>query len=76
MDILLKLVASEQVSGIDNVISWLRDAGLIRKLVQKFDPELAPDAHANASLALIDIMSTTQSIQRLHIIMGEIKRYV
>lgn len=73
MDIVLKLIASEQSPQVTGVITWLRDEGLIKMLASKFDPELDPEVHANASLALVDIMNTTQTIQKLHLIMGEIK---
>ena len=75
MDIVLKLVATEHAPEITYVISWMLEEGLIWKLANKFDPELPPEVHANASLALIDIMSTTQTIQRLGAVMAEIKGY-
>lgn len=74
LGIVLKMIATEQTPEVTGVIAWLRDAGLVKQLADKFDPELDDEVHANASLALIDIMDTTQSIDRLGVIMPEIVR--
>jgi len=57
MDLLLKVIASEDTPEGSGVLEWLCKTDLIPSLVNKFDPILSSEVHENASQALVDIVA-------------------
>jgi len=61
MDLLLKVIASEDTPDGAGVLEWLCKTDLIPSLVAKFDPKLSHDVHENAAQALSDIVAISMS---------------
>ncbi|KAI9222390.1 SIT4 phosphatase-associated protein-domain-containing protein [Blastocladiella britannica] len=65
MDLLLKLVGVEELPAgrLEGSAQWLRDQGLVDMLIGYMDPNAhAPDTHATASSALLDMVAMVQAI--------------
>jgi len=57
MDLLLKVIASEDTPDGAGILEWLCKTDLISSLVGKFDPKLSFEVHENAAQALVDIVA-------------------
>jgi serine/threonine-protein phosphatase 6 regulatory subunit 3 len=56
MELLLKVVAAEDLTDNGGILQWLREAHLIKSLVSKFEPKNDAETHENAAQALVDIV--------------------
>jgi len=61
MDLLLKLIATEDTSEGKGVLEWLRSENLIPKLIAKFEPSLGSEVHENAAQAIVDIICVSNN---------------
>lgn len=59
MDLLLKVIASEDTTDGAGTLEWLCGTDLIQSLVDKFDPKQDPSVHENAAQALGDIIAVS-----------------
>jgi len=59
MDLLLKMIACEDISEETKILEWLCKTDLIDSLVSKFDPSNDEEAIENASQALVDIIAVS-----------------
>jgi hypothetical protein len=59
MDLLLKVIASEETTEGAGVLQWLCETNLVESLVAKFSVRAGPDVHENASQALVDIVTVS-----------------
>jgi hypothetical protein len=73
MELLLKVVAAEELCEGGGILQWLRDSHLIKSLVSKLDASLDSETHENASKALVEIIraSTTKSSPLMDELEGE-----
>lgn len=56
-DLVLKLVAAQDLPEGEGVGDWLVSNGLIPYLFSQLDPSLTTDVHSNAAQLLMDIIS-------------------
>lgn len=61
MDLLLKVIACEDISEGAGILEWLCQTDLIQSLVNKFDPSLGDEVIENASQALVDIIAVSMN---------------
>lgn len=59
MDLLLKVIASEDTTDGSGTLEWLCGTDLIPSLVEKFDPKNSASVHENAAQALGDIIAVS-----------------
>jgi hypothetical protein len=59
MDLLLKIIACEDICEEAKILDWLCQTDLMISLVNKFDPSLDEETIENASQALVDIIAVS-----------------
>jgi hypothetical protein len=63
LDLLLKVVSEAEENVSESQMEWIYELDLVEKLVNKLDPTLDSDVHANASAALVGFLSMQQQVQ-------------